>query len=742
MAEHRYDAKRSSPAGRRCGRDEHTWEVSNDAGRARPKSYVLEMLPYPSGEPHIGHLKNYSVGDAVAHFHRRTGRRVLHPMGYDAFGLPAENHAINTGQHPRDSTDAVDRLVPASVPRVGHLDRLDARVRDPRAAHTTAGRSGSSCSSSSAASPTARRRRSTGVRTTQTVLANEQVIDGRCERCGHEVEVRQLEQWFFRITDYADRLLDDLDTIEWPEHVKTMQRNWIGRSEGAEVTFRCEELGDRLPGLHDAARHALRRDLLRHGARAPGRPAPRRGHASTSRRCATYVNHVADRVQRGARRRRQAPRRACSLGRTVINPVNGEQLPMYVADYVLMEYGTGAIMAVPGHDERDFAFAQAFGLPIKRVIGRSGRRGAALRRRRPAGQLASRLRRPAQPRGAQADRRLAGRRGQGPRLDQLPPARLAHLAPALLGLPDPDRLLRRVRASCRCPRRSCRSCCPTSRTTSRRAGRRWPPPRTGSTRPARSAAGRPAARPTRWTRSSTPPGTSCATATRSNDEAAWDPAALDDLDARRPVHRRRRARDPAPALRALLRQGAGRHGPARRSRSRSRRLFTQGMITSSTARRCPSPRATWSARCRYVERYGADTARCYILFIGPARSGRRLVRRGRRGRAPLPRRACGGSAPRSATSRPGPCRPADAPEGDDLTLLRKAHWAIDKVTHDMSGRFAFNTAIAAVMELVNEFYALRDRGDRPSGAALRDSRPPRRCCSRSRRTSPPTPTSG
>ena len=204
-------------------------------------SYVLEMLPYPSGEPHIGHLKNYAVGDAVAHFHRRTGRRVLHPMGYDAFGLPAENHAIKTGQHPRDSTNESIAQFQRQFRTWGiSIDwSREFGTHEPRYYRWTQWIFLQLFERGLAY------RKEAAVKwcpNDQTVLANEQVIDGRCERCGHEVEVRQLEQWFFRITDYADRLLDDLDTIEWPEHVKTMQRNWIGRSEGAEVVFRCEEL--------------------------------------------------------------------------------------------------------------------------------------------------------------------------------------------------------------------------------------------------------------------------------------------------------------------------------------------------------------------------------------------------------------------------------------------------------------------------------------------------------------------
>ena len=178
------------------------------------------------------------------------------------------------------------------------------------------------------------------------MLANEQVIDGHCERCGAEVELRQLEQWFLRITDYAQRLLDDLDTIDWPEHVKTMQRNWIGRSEGAEVTFRCEELGIDYPVF------TTRPDTL-FGATffvmAPEHPDVLRLAAGTEHEQAVrdYVNHALaeSSEERGAADR---PKTGVALGRTVTNPVNGEQIPMFVADYVLMEYGTGAIMAVPG----------------------------------------------------------------------------------------------------------------------------------------------------------------------------------------------------------------------------------------------------------------------------------------------------------------------------------------------------------------------------------------------------------
>ena len=382
MTEHRYDPQEIEPRWQAVWAQERTWEVANEgavlgAGRgasgaaggdAPPgsSSYVLEMLPYPSGEPHIGHLKVYSVGDAIAHYHRRLGRRVLHPMGYDSFGLPAENHAIKTGVHPRASTDASI----ASFQRRFREWGISIDWSRELATHEPSYYRWTQWIFLQLFEAGLAYRKEAAVKWCphdQTVLANEQVdADGHCERCGATVEVRQLEQWFLRITDYAERLLGDLDGIDWPEHVKTMQRNWIGRSEGAEVTFRCEELGIDYPVF------TTRPDTL-FGATffvmAPEHPDVLRLVEGTEReqQVREYVSHAI--TESGEERgNAEKPKTGVPLGRTVTNPVNGEQIPMYVADYVLMEYGTGAIMAVPGHDERDHAFARAFDLPIRRVI--------------------------------------------------------------------------------------------------------------------------------------------------------------------------------------------------------------------------------------------------------------------------------------------------------------------------------------------------------------------------------------
>src|SRR2546421_3178927 len=360
MAE-RYDPKTIERRWQQVWADERTWEVPNETGSGAERSYVLEMLPYPSGEPHMGHLKTYSVGDAIAHFRRRRGMRVLHPMGYDAFGLPAENHAIKSGQHPRDSTaESIAEFKRQFLEWGISIDwTREFGTHEPRYYRWTQWiflrlyERGLAYRKEAAVKWCPK---------DQTVLANEQVIEGRCERCGTLVEVRQLEQWFFKITEYADRLLEDMRRIEWPPNVLTMQENWIGRSEGAEVVFRCEELGVDYPVF------TTRPDTL-FGATffvmAPEHPDVFR--MSDSPEVHDYVNRALNESaeERGDESKEKT---GVPLGRTVTNPVNGEQIPVFVADYVLMEYGTGAIMAVPAHDGRDYEFAKAFDLEIRPVI--------------------------------------------------------------------------------------------------------------------------------------------------------------------------------------------------------------------------------------------------------------------------------------------------------------------------------------------------------------------------------------
>ncbi len=324
------------------------------------KTYVVEMLPYPSGELHMGHVLNYTIGDVVAHLRRRRGYRVLRPMGYDAFGLPAENAAIREGAHPRLSTERNIAAIRGQMRRMGWAIDWDREIstHEPEFYRWTQWLFLRFYERGLAY-------RKEGLvnwcPVDQTVLANEQVIDGHCERCGAEVEAKNLTQWYFKITDYADALLDEMDTLEqWPERVLTMQRNWIGRSEGARVIFRVAGSGEELPVF------TTRPDTL-FGATffvlAPEHPLV--PELTDSEEVREYVRHAGS---RSAVEREKKEKDGVFTGRFAINPVNDEEIPIWVADYVLMGYGTGAIMAVPAHDERDHDFALKYGLLIRTVV--------------------------------------------------------------------------------------------------------------------------------------------------------------------------------------------------------------------------------------------------------------------------------------------------------------------------------------------------------------------------------------
>src|SRR3954471_18199977 len=332
------------------------------------KAYVLEMLPYPSGELHMGHVLNYTLGEVVSHVRRRRGFQVLRPMGYDAFGLPAENAAIREGGHPRQVTERNIEAIRRQIKRMGWSIDWSREV--------------------STHEPTYYRwrqwlflklyeaglayRKEAPVKwcpNDQTVLANEQVIDGHCERCGAEVEAKILTQWYFRITDYADALLDEMADLEdWPDRVLTMQRNWIGRSHGARVVFNVEGTGEELPVF------TTRPDTLFGAtffALAPENPMVAELVAGSEQEAEVleYVRHTAARSEV---ERETKEKDGVFTGRYAINPVNGEKIPIWVADYVLMGYGTGAIMAVPAHDERDHAFAERYGIAVRTVVAPEG----------------------------------------------------------------------------------------------------------------------------------------------------------------------------------------------------------------------------------------------------------------------------------------------------------------------------------------------------------------------------------
>jgi leucyl-tRNA synthetase len=339
----------------------YTPNAGPDAGN---EYYVLEMLPYPSGTLHVGQVRNYTQGDVLAHFHRRNGKRVMRPMGFDSFGLNAENAAIRDGGHPRDIIRDNITRIRAQMKRMGWAIDWDREVasHDPEYYRWTQWLFLQFLKAGQAT------RKEAPVKwcpKDQTVLANEQVIDGRCERCGTEVESKMLEQWFLRYTTYADALLDEMELLEsWPHRVLAMQRNWIGRSEGAEILFRVEERDLDIPVF------TTRADTL-FGATffvlAPEHPLVPKLVAGTPQEpeVLAYVRRTA---ARSFAEREGKEKDGVETGLFATNPINDARLPIWVADYVLMEYGSGAIMAVPAHDQRDFEFAQKYDLPIQQVV--------------------------------------------------------------------------------------------------------------------------------------------------------------------------------------------------------------------------------------------------------------------------------------------------------------------------------------------------------------------------------------
>jgi leucyl-tRNA synthetase len=342
------------------------FRASDDPADDRPRTYLLDMFPYPSGDLHMGHAEAYAIADSIARYYFQRGHNVLHPIGWDAFGLPAENAAIRKNSHPADWTYANIETQAASFRRYAVSFDWSRRLQtcDPEyyrwnqwlflrfyergLAYRKDGRV-NWCPHD------------------QTVLANEQVIGGRCERCGTEVVRRVLTQWYFKITEYADRLLADMEPLEgkWPDRVLLMQRNWIGRSEGAEIRFAVEGADEpvtvfttRPDTLFGATFFVIAADSpLAQEVCAPEQREALAGYLTQVRKLTDIERQSADR-----------PKTGVFLGRHAVNPVNGERIPVWAADYVLPDYGTGAIMAVPAHDQRDLDFARAYGLDVRVVV--------------------------------------------------------------------------------------------------------------------------------------------------------------------------------------------------------------------------------------------------------------------------------------------------------------------------------------------------------------------------------------
>ncbi len=371
----RYDPHAIEPKWQQVWEEAGAFAVPNPDPGTPPnpdKRYVLEQLPYPSGTLHMGHMLVYTIGDVRSHFQRRTGHEVMRPMGWDSFGLPAENAAIRGGGHPREMTERNIDHIRAFMKRAGWAIDWDREI----AAHSPDYYRWTQWLFLKLYEAGLAYRKASPVNwcpNDQTVLANEQVKDGRCERCGAVVEARNVEQWFFRTTAYADEMLH-FEGLQWPDRIVAMQRNWIGRSEGAELIFRVDELDIDIPVF------TTRPDTV-FGATffvlAPEHELVPKLAAGTSQedKVLEYV-----RLAAGGSADRVDPDREKTgvfTGRYAVNPATGEPVPIWVSDYVLMEYGTGAIMAVPAHDERDFAFAQRFDLPVRTVVASEGEESAA-----------------------------------------------------------------------------------------------------------------------------------------------------------------------------------------------------------------------------------------------------------------------------------------------------------------------------------------------------------------------------
>jgi leucyl-tRNA synthetase len=331
----------------------------------RPKFYALDMFPYPSGDLHMGHAEAFALGDAIPRFKWMQGHNVLHPIGWDAFGLPAENAAIQRGIHPKEWTYANIEKQAASFKRYGVSFDWSTRLHtcDPEYYKWTQWlflkffERGLAYRKLAPANWCPK---------DQTVLANEQVVAGACERCGTPVVRKDLTQWFYKITDYAQDLLDEMEQLPgWTDRVLTMQRNWIGRSQGAEVEFEIAETGEKITVFTTrpdtlwgvtffvfAPEHPMLTELAKIGG------------------VEEKVKEMLDRLQATplTSREQAESREGIALGVNALNPVNGEKVPCFVAPYVLMEYGTGAVMGVPGHDQRDFEFAREHGLEVRIVI--------------------------------------------------------------------------------------------------------------------------------------------------------------------------------------------------------------------------------------------------------------------------------------------------------------------------------------------------------------------------------------
>jgi leucyl-tRNA synthetase len=692
----RYDPTSIEAKWQQVWATERSFHVPNpDLGAAdarAPKSYVVEMLPYPSGDLHMGHTLNYTIGDVITHLRRRRGFNVLRPMGYDAFGLPAENAAIKEGGHPRTVTERNIASIREQMHRMGWAIDWGREIStsDPEYYRWTQWLFLRFFERGLAY------RKEAPVKwcpNDQTVLANEQVIDGHCERCGAEVEAKSLTQWFFRITQYADELLDEMELLEqWPDRVLTMQRNWIGRSKGARVTFRVEGSGEELPVF------TTRPDTL-FGATffvlAPEHPLVSQLVVGSEHE-AEVLDYVRRTAARSEVEREGKEKDGSFTGRYAINPVNSESIPIWVADYVLMGYGTGAIMAVPAHDERDHAFAERYGIEIRAVVrpadGDEPEDGGAFSAHSADEVLVNSGEFTGLPSPEGKERIVEWLEERG-------------LGEATIGYRLRDWLLSRQRYwGCPIPILHCASCGEVPVPNDQ-----LPvvlPDIADYVPKGRS----PLAAAEDWVRTTCP---QCGgPAQRETDtmdtfvDSSWYYIRYTDPNNDALPFDRRIADYWLPVNQYI---GGVEHAVLHLLYARFftkvmnelglcsfrepfARLFNQGMITARGAKMSKS-KGNVVNPLDFADRYGADTVRVYTLFMGPADEDMDWQDTGLEGVWRFLNRLWRVAHEQAA-------RPAGGP--GDGALARRAHRTIAKVTDDIERRFSFHTPIAAVMELVNE----------------------------------------
>jgi leucyl-tRNA synthetase len=697
-----------------------------EADPARPKYYVLEMFPYPSGKIHMGHVRNYSIGDVVARYKRMRGFNVLHPMGWDAFGLPAENAAIKNKTHPAAWTYSNIADMRAQLKRLGYSYDWRREIATCRPEYYKWEQrffiqmleKGLVYRKNSPVN---------WCESCNTVLANEQVEEGRCWRCDGLVEQKQLEQWFFKITAYAEELLDDLKTLEggWPDRVITMQENWIGKSVGAELTFKVKDSDltvtvfttrpDTLCGatfMSLAAEHPLVEKLIQ------GRPEAEKVRAF----CRDVANM--DRIRRGAD---DLEKEGVFTGAYCINPLTGCEMPIHVANFVLMGYGTGAVMAVPAHDQRDFEFARKYDLPMQVVI-------------KPADADLD----PATMAAAYSDPGVLVNSGafDGMKNQDAKGAIIEHLAKSGIGKPTVNYRLRDWGISRQrfwgapIPVVHCEKCgivpvafedlpvrLPEDAKV-REDGRSPLPMLESFVNTACPKCGGPARRETdtmdtfmesSWY--------FLRYASARNDDAPFDTEALKYWS---PVDQYIGGIEHAILhllysrffVKVLRDLGYLSHAEPFKN------LLTQGMVLKDGSKMSKSKGNVVDPNAM-IGKYGADATRLFILFASPPEKDLEWSDAGIEGAFRFLNRVWRLAEDLSDAGQLKPVGPAAplAELGGELCapakdLRRKEHDTVRKVSRDMENKFQFNTVIAALMELVNEMYAQKDALKETPGGGL------------------------